>query len=107
MHDASEAYLVDIPRPVKPLLKNYYEIEDKLMRVIAGKFCFDWPPPDEVKYLDTAILSDEREQNMAKMDIDAKQWGSPYPALGIKLQCWEPERAAFEFMDRFLSLTRK
>lgn len=40
MHDASEAYLVDIPRPVKPLLQNYYAVEDKLMRVISKKFDF-------------------------------------------------------------------
>ena len=94
MHDASEAYLVDIPRPVKPLLQNYYAVEDKLMRIIAKKYNFDWPVPDEVKYLDTAILTDEREQNMAKMEVDGKAWGSPYPALGVTLQYWEPEKAA-------------
>src|ERR1017187_8490138 len=32
MHDASEAYLMDIPRPIKKHLTNYYEIEDGLMK---------------------------------------------------------------------------
>jgi hypothetical protein len=40
MHDASEAYLLDIPSPIKPRLTNYHEIENNLMMVIAEKFAF-------------------------------------------------------------------
>ena len=34
LHDASEAYIADIIRPVKPYLTNYLEIEDQIMSVI-------------------------------------------------------------------------
>jgi hypothetical protein len=34
----SEAYLMDVPRPIKPELTNYYEIEARLMKVILAKF---------------------------------------------------------------------
>jgi len=27
LHDASEAYIVDIPSPIKPYLRNYFELE--------------------------------------------------------------------------------
>jgi hypothetical protein len=37
-HDASEAYLVDIPRPIKRSLPNYVKIEHKLQFVIAKAF---------------------------------------------------------------------
>lgn len=100
MHDASEAYLIDIPRPVKPLLVGYYELEDKIMKVIAEKYCFAWPLPQEVKNLDTAILADEREQNLAHMDGDPVLWGTPLPPLGVKLKFWSPARSHFEFMLR-------
>lgn len=43
LHDASEAYLLDIPRPIKKGLSNYKEIEDKLMTAIAAKFGFEYP----------------------------------------------------------------
>lgn len=43
MHDASEAYLVDIPTPIKNHMPEYKAIEHKLMCVIAKKFGFDWP----------------------------------------------------------------
>jgi hypothetical protein len=38
LHDASEAYLSDITRPVKAHLPNYKEIEKRLQDTIYGKF---------------------------------------------------------------------
>ena len=38
LHDASEAYLSDITRPVKKNLKDYLEIEEKLQNAIYLKF---------------------------------------------------------------------
>ncbi len=104
MHDASEAYLLDIPRPIKPLLAGYRELEDALMTVIAAKYGFAWPPTDEIKQLDAAIITDERQQNMASMDVDGPRWGSPHAALGVRLQFWTPEIASFEFLTRFYAL---
>lgn len=101
MHDASEAYLVDIPRPVKPYLNGYYDLEDRIMTVIAARFRFAWPMPPEVKHLDNAILADERAQNMAPMKASNAEWGAIYPPLGVELQFWPPDRAAFEFDDAF------
>src|SRR5690606_28894528 len=42
LHDASEAFLLDIPSPIKHRLTNYKEIENTLMQVIAKKFSFQW-----------------------------------------------------------------
>lgn len=43
LHDASEAYLLDIPTPVKNKLPGYAQAEHWLMRIIAKKFGFQWP----------------------------------------------------------------
>lgn len=59
LHDASEAYLIDVPRPVKERLANYREIEDRLMRVIADKFGFEWPLSYRVKVADEQELQRE------------------------------------------------
>lgn len=56
LHDASEAYLLDIPRPVKLKLANYKEIEDKLMTLIAKKYGFEWPLHPKVKEMDEHVL---------------------------------------------------
>ena len=38
LHDASEAYINDIPTPFKNLLPQYRDLEDKIMQVILEKF---------------------------------------------------------------------
>lgn len=75
LHDASEAYLLDIPSPVKNGLSNYKEIEDNLMKVIAEKFNFEYPLPTEVKLADLRLLNlewnslmiNEKEDNFEYM----------------------------------------
>lgn len=82
MHDASEAYLIDVPRPVKVKLDNYKEIEDRLMTVIAEKYGFEWPLHPKVKEMDEQVLRLEWDSFMVKKnDIliaqqpsYAKQW---------------------------------
>jgi hypothetical protein len=43
MHDSSEAYLVDIPTPIKIELGNYYEIEKNWMGTILAGYDKEWP----------------------------------------------------------------
>lgn len=56
MHDASEAYLLDMPKPIKVEIKQYNEIEDNLMNIIAKKFGFNYPKNEEVERVDHYLL---------------------------------------------------
>ena len=70
MHDASEAYLSDISRPVKqltPVGPPYYQVEDKMMTAIANKYGFEWPLPKEVKTADNIMLFTEKDQLMTSL----------------------------------------
>lgn len=62
LHDASEAYLKDIPSPVKVLLPDYKALEDKVMSAIALEFGlpagFQHDP--RVKAADAYVLSKEQ-----------------------------------------------
>lgn len=64
LHDASEAYLLDIPRPIKHGLSNYKVIEDRLMTLIAEKFGFDYPLHEQVKHIDEVVLRFEWDHLM-------------------------------------------
>jgi len=59
LHDASEAYLLDMPRPIKYQIPQYKDIEDKLMKVIASKFGFKYPLMPLVKDIDDMALHQE------------------------------------------------
>jgi hypothetical protein len=98
LHDASEAYLVDVPRPIKPALHGYKVAEEKITCAIAVRFNLHLGLPDAVKALDRAILLDERAQNMAPT---SEVWAIDEAPLGMHLQFWDPARAKREFLSAF------
>jgi hypothetical protein len=59
MHDCSEAYLTDMPSPIKARMPEYKAIEDSLMRYLSKGFGFRWPLPETVKQADGAMLRNE------------------------------------------------
>ena len=68
LHDASEAYLADVARPVKksPEMEGYRLIESRLMRCIAERFDLPWPMPCSVKVADLRALATERRDLMPR-----------------------------------------
>jgi len=94
LHDASEAYLLDIPRPLKSRLTNYKEVEDKLMRVIAQKFGFEYPLHESVKKADETLLVWEWEQLFIKT----------HPVI---LDCFTSHRAKMFFIHVFSKYTNQ
>lgn len=99
MHDAPEAYLVDVPRPIKPFLTGYREAEDRAWTVISERYGLG-EIPGAVHRADSRILGDERAQNMKPTDDD---WRLGEP-LGVTLECWSPGRAEHEFLALFSDL---
>jgi uncharacterized protein len=59
LHDASEAFLCDIPSPLKAHLPEYKTIEQRMMQAIATRFGMQWPMADEIKVVDTLALEME------------------------------------------------
>ena len=94
MHDASEAYLVDIPRPIKPILTNYKDLEDKMMHVIAERFGFIFPFPKEIHEADNYILQKE---------WDCLMLGSSQFMFDIK----DMPQTQDEFLNIFYSLKKQ
>lgn len=101
LHDATEAYLTDIPRPVKPFLLGYKDAEATAWAAIAERFgLFNVPPA--VHDADARILVDERAQNMAP---SAVEWDNmPARGLGVTLQFWSPEQAEAAFLQMYWQL---
>jgi len=66
MHDCSEAYLVDIPRPIKGEFAQYKVIENKLMLFLSTAFKFNWPLSDNIKDIDNLMLQMEWDHLMIK-----------------------------------------
>ena len=103
LHDATEAYVGDMVRPLKDKLPAYRAAEDRLMNTIAEKFNLPGPMPAQVKEHDTRIVADEKAQLMAPSRLP---WPllEGYAPLGVKLEGWGPDEAASRYLSRFLQL---
>lgn len=103
LHDASEAYLIDIPRPLKKSGKmdNYIEFEKIMQKAICERFGLPENEPPSVKKADTMLLSTEARDLMQPHHPD---WRQPIEPLPFKIESWEPAKAEKMFLDRFLQL---
>lgn len=91
LHDAGEAYMLDIPSPIKNRLPDYKKYEDNLMQVIAKKFGFQYPLHEEVKKTDKMLL--EKEWRKLMIEING-------------MESWCAKAAKIEFMWHYKRITR-
>lgn len=82
-HDDSEAYLCDIPRPLKQSLPDYGEVEQLFNRAIAVRFGLWYPWRNEtVHQIDYAMLLAEAELfDRPRHWFPEKDFASPLVAL--------------------------
>lgn len=104
LHDAAEAYLGDIVRPLKGRLHEFRIAEAALERVIWDKYGLAGELPPEVVAADTAILGDEREQAFGPGSVHARHKREGETGLGIRLALWPREVATINFMTLFVRL---
>lgn len=96
LHDASEAYLSDIARPVKAGLglgEVYKNAENNLMLCIAQKYGLSWPMPELVKRADDVLLRTEQRDLMPLGRIP----GTEYLDEPIR-DTWDPPTARDKFL---------
>jgi len=106
LHDASEAYLVDIPTPVKrdPKMAAYREFETNLMGMVYRKEGLSTVEHPSVKRADKLIFVTEAHNLMRPLnpDWDMSEYGfGPLPGT---LNCWPQPVAFTRFMDRYFEL---
>jgi hypothetical protein len=104
LHDASEAYLVDIPLPLKcaPEFAPYRRAEERLMAVICRRFGLTVEEPAAVREADAILLATEARD---LMPFRAEHWGSlKAKPLGEVIVPWSFETAERNFLQRYVGL---
>lgn len=101
LHDATEAYLVDVPTPVKMLLSEYKEIERDLQTVLCEKFQIAADMPESVHFADRVILSTEARDMMGP---PPELWPDMPPPLQQRITGWTSYQAKKAFLLRFAEL---
>lgn len=110
LHDASEAYIGDVCRPLKygSMFRAYRRVEARLQRVIEQRFAVTHSPwcDEVIKAIDTRVIRDEVDAFIALPgdttldELDTK-YGQP---LGANITGLVPAQAYRVFMQRYREL---
>jgi hypothetical protein len=102
LHDAAEAYISDVPKPLKKHLPLFQEVEDRVLQAIGQRFNLPWPMPKEVKINDYTSLYHEA--------VNLMPLGPPMPepTEGVvpetPLMTLSISGSKIAFLDRFYEL---
>ncbi len=102
LHDAGEAYLTDLPRPVKNQVSDYRDLEDHLLQKVAERFALPWPIPSPVHEADDRMLMTEARDLMAPPPAS---WGIDTTPDPTPIEPWTAQEAERIFLERFEALS--
>jgi len=108
LHDASEAYTGDLPRPFKGLLEmvQYRLAEGRLMVTICDRYNLRPEMPRSVELADRAMLATEFRDVTTMTDVEwIKNECGLAPLPNLHIEPWLPKMAETRFLDRFTELT--
>lgn len=106
LHDASEAYLSDVPRPLKklPEFEQYRTVERLLMKTICEVFGLPLEQPQSVTHADLVALATEVRDLMAPSQ---QPWDAMPPPSKRRIVPLTPKEAEKRFLDRFWKLRKE
>jgi hypothetical protein len=99
LHDAAEAFVGDVVKPLKIMLAEYPAIEERVEAAIAEKFLVDFRrEKTSIREIDHAMLIAERRVMFSKDDVE---WFGEREVrkLTIDFRCWEPRMAERRFIQ--------
>jgi hypothetical protein len=98
-HDAAEAFILDMPKPLKEILPDYKSIEKRVEAVVFPKLGLPSTLPPEVKLADRQMLATEQLVLMKNKDV-WKWTDGVQPVASVRLQCFQPSAAYHAFIAR-------
>lgn len=107
MHDATEAYVGDVPRPLKALLGPVYAaLEAKAWAAICVKFAINPFLHESVKAADNAVLLAERDVLLETPPIPWT-WAAGLVPADVRIYGYAPNIARDEFIERYRELRER
>jgi hypothetical protein len=104
MHDAAEAYIGDVSKPLKSMLPDYRALEKRIEAAVFAHFGLPAVLPESVKRADIEMLKAEEVLLMVNF-VDERTMGMPVPS--VTLRFWSPTVAKVKFLRRYMQLRGK
>lgn len=103
LHDATEAYVGDMVRPLKQLMPDYREIEHRIWLAVCERFLIDPILPVSVKRADLVALATERRDLMPSQQAEWQCLSGIQPHAE-PIRPWNAEEASIHYFRRLMDL---
>lgn len=100
LHDAGEAYLSDVPRPLKPFMPEYLRVEEQLLEVIYTKFLGE-PLEEEEKQLVKIIDDDMLYYDLRELLSETLEGAAPKLQINLDYQVMPFEQVENTYLQLF------
>lgn len=106
LHDAAEAFVGDMAKPLKVLLPSYKEIEDRVEAAVFARFGLPAKLPPSIKHADLRMLATEQRDLMRSGEAHVWTMLEGIEPVTGRIRPWEPSLARLRFLHRFHVLNR-
>ncbi|MCL1887119.1 MAG: metal-dependent phosphohydrolase [Betaproteobacteria bacterium] len=105
LHDATEAFVGDMTKPLKEMFPEFRRIEKNIERAICRQYGIPCPMPHEIKQADLILLATEQRDLMPHIET---QWHylKGIEAMKETITPWPPSLARKRFLERFYELEK-
>ena len=106
LHDGSEAYMADVPMPLKRLLPAYEVIEAEVQGQVYRQLGGFAPDVDQLRMVHVADMTALKTEANALLVGRGETWIHDIDGdIGaFEPKCWSPKDAAYEWLSLWLSI---
>lgn len=103
MHDAQEAYIGDMPKPLKLMMPEFQELERKIEYLVNHRFKIKSGHEKTIKSFDLQMLKAEK---LALFPDDDFNWHgfNQIKDVHVDIKCWHPKEAEMHFFMTYSDL---
>ena len=104
LHDAAEAFVGDVAKPLKDMLPDYRAIEDRIEAAVLGRFGLSKPLHPSIKEADIVMLA--TEQSLLMQNRDDWEYTRGRKPANINITPMAPAEARSFFIRRYRDLAQ-
>lgn len=103
LHDSVEAFMADVPSPLKRMLPGYVELEHRAEADLCKRFGVKFPFHPSIKEADIRVFLAERRDMQPCVKEKCYEGYEPYPNT---IYAWDSHMSYIYFIRRFEELTK-
>jgi len=104
LHDAAEAYLGDMVKPLKVLLPEFSQLEERVQDIIATAFGIDFSDYGPIKRADLVALATEKRDLMPH-SVESWAYLDGIAPLSERIVLMSPGEAKVAYLDAYARLS--